>query len=102
MDGWRHSICTRKLDPVRCAAMTTNRTLILSRQKLPALCLRAHSFGRAVRSSRAMLLYRQAAARGQDGGIGVQQENRVFAKAAWRIIPFMMLLYVANFLDRVN
>jgi ACS family tartrate transporter-like MFS transporter len=29
-------------------------------------------------------------------------ENKVFAKAAWRIIPFMMLLYVANFLDRVN
>ena len=28
--------------------------------------------------------------------------QRVFAKAAWRIIPFMMLLYVANFLDRVN
>jgi len=28
--------------------------------------------------------------------------ERVFAKAAWRIIPFMMLLYVANFLDRVN
>ena len=32
----------------------------------------------------------------------MQQENRVFAKAAWRIIPFMMLLYVGNFLDRVN
>jgi ACS family tartrate transporter-like MFS transporter len=29
-------------------------------------------------------------------------ENKVFAKAAWRIVPFMMLLYVANFLDRVN
>ena len=29
-------------------------------------------------------------------------DQRVFAKAAWRIIPFMMLLYVANFLDRVN
>ncbi|MBV9990666.1 MAG: MFS transporter [Alphaproteobacteria bacterium] len=28
--------------------------------------------------------------------------DAVFAKAAWRIIPFMMLLYVANFLDRVN
>jgi ACS family tartrate transporter-like MFS transporter len=28
--------------------------------------------------------------------------RRVFAKAAWRIVPFMMLLYVANFLDRVN
>jgi ACS family tartrate transporter-like MFS transporter len=29
-------------------------------------------------------------------------ENKVFAKAAWRIIPFMILLYIANFLDRVN
>jgi ACS family tartrate transporter-like MFS transporter len=29
-------------------------------------------------------------------------ENKVFAKAAWRIVPFMMLLYVVNFLDRVN
>jgi ACS family tartrate transporter-like MFS transporter len=29
-------------------------------------------------------------------------ENKVFAKAAWRLIPFMMLLYVCNFLDRVN
>ena len=29
-------------------------------------------------------------------------ESLVFAKAAWRLIPFMMLLYVGNFLDRVN
>jgi ACS family tartrate transporter-like MFS transporter len=29
-------------------------------------------------------------------------EQQVFAKAAWRLIPFMILLYVANFLDRVN
>ncbi|HWA90209.1 MAG TPA: MFS transporter [Rhizomicrobium sp.] len=29
-------------------------------------------------------------------------ENKVFAKAAWRLIPFMILLYVCNFLDRVN
>ena len=29
-------------------------------------------------------------------------ENRVFAKAGWRLIPFMMLLYVCNYLDRVN
>jgi ACS family tartrate transporter-like MFS transporter len=26
----------------------------------------------------------------------------VFAKATWRLIPFMMLLYVVSFLDRVN
>src|SRR5437763_11507713 len=26
----------------------------------------------------------------------------VFAKAAWRLIPFMMLLYVVNYIDRVN
>src|SRR5215471_1090921 len=36
------------------------------------------------------------------GTRGASVENKVFAKAAWRIIPFMMLLYVANFLDRVN
>lgn len=28
--------------------------------------------------------------------------EKVFAKAAWRLIPFMILLYVASFLDRVN
>src|SRR5258708_1554854 len=26
----------------------------------------------------------------------------VFAKAAWRLIPFMMLLYIVNYVDRVN
>ncbi len=29
-------------------------------------------------------------------------ENKVFMKAAWRLIPFMGILYVACFLDRVN
>jgi ACS family tartrate transporter-like MFS transporter len=29
-------------------------------------------------------------------------QDRVFAKAARRLIPFMILLYVASFLDRVN
>jgi ACS family tartrate transporter-like MFS transporter len=29
-------------------------------------------------------------------------EQKVFAKVAWRLVPFMMLLYVGNFLDRVN
>ncbi len=29
-------------------------------------------------------------------------ERAAFAKAAWRLIPFMGLLYVVNFLDRVN
>jgi ACS family tartrate transporter-like MFS transporter len=29
-------------------------------------------------------------------------EDRVFAKCAWRLIPFMVVLYVVNFLDRVN
>jgi len=31
-----------------------------------------------------------------------EAENAVFLKCAWRLIPFMGLLYVANFLDRVN
>ncbi|HET7084636.1 MAG TPA: MFS transporter [Rhizomicrobium sp.] len=31
-----------------------------------------------------------------------EQQNQVFAKCAWRLIPFMMLLYVTNYLDRVN
>ncbi|HYK78693.1 MAG TPA: MFS transporter [Micropepsaceae bacterium] len=26
----------------------------------------------------------------------------VFVKAAWRLIPFMMLLYIVNYIDRVN
>ncbi len=29
-------------------------------------------------------------------------EDAIFAKAAWRLIPFLGLLYVVNFLDRVN
>jgi len=29
-------------------------------------------------------------------------DDRVFAKCAWRLIPFMVVLYVVNFLDRVN
>ena len=29
-------------------------------------------------------------------------ETRAFAKAAWRLIPFMVLLYLAAYLDRVN
>jgi ACS family tartrate transporter-like MFS transporter len=28
--------------------------------------------------------------------------EQVFAKCAWRLIPFMVLLYVINYLDRVN
>ena len=30
------------------------------------------------------------------------QADRVFTKCAWRLIPFLTLLYVVNFLDRVN
>jgi MFS transporter, ACS family, tartrate transporter len=29
-------------------------------------------------------------------------KEQVFAKCAWRLLPFMMLLYVTNYLDRVN
>jgi ACS family tartrate transporter-like MFS transporter len=29
-------------------------------------------------------------------------EHQIFIKCAWRLIPFMVLLYVVNFLDRVN
>ncbi|HXJ01455.1 MAG TPA: MFS transporter [Micropepsaceae bacterium] len=32
----------------------------------------------------------------------MEGNDRVFAKCAWRLIPFMVLLYVVNFLDRVN
>src|SRR5262249_32843250 len=31
-----------------------------------------------------------------------QEQEQVFAKCAGRLIPFIMLLYVANYLDRVN
>lgn len=30
------------------------------------------------------------------------RENLIFVKCAWRLIPLMMLLYVINFVDRVN
>jgi ACS family tartrate transporter-like MFS transporter len=29
-------------------------------------------------------------------------EQRIFAKCAWRLIPFAMLLYIVNFVDRTN
>jgi len=29
-------------------------------------------------------------------------DDRVFAKCAWRLIPFMMVLYLVNFVDRLN
>ena len=29
-------------------------------------------------------------------------DDRVFAKCAWRLIPFMILLYLVNYVDRVN
>src|ERR1700733_2525086 len=35
-------------------------------------------------------------------GPSVTTDNKVFAKAAWRLIPFMVLLYVVAYLDRVN
>src|ERR1700756_955513 len=30
------------------------------------------------------------------------EADQVFAKCAWRLIPFMILLYIVNYLDRVN
>jgi len=30
------------------------------------------------------------------------KQDQVFVKCAWRLIPFMMVLYVTNYLDRVN
>ncbi len=32
----------------------------------------------------------------------METENRAFKKAAWRLLPFMGLLYFVSFLDRVN
>ena len=30
------------------------------------------------------------------------EQDRVFTKCAWRLIPFMVLLYLVNFIDRLN
>src|SRR6516225_5973964 len=30
------------------------------------------------------------------------EQDRVLAKCAWRLVPFMTLLYVVNYIDRVN
>jgi MFS family permease len=30
------------------------------------------------------------------------EQDRVFGKCAWRLVPFMALLYVVNYIDRVN
>ena len=29
-------------------------------------------------------------------------EQQIFSKCAWRLIPFMVLLYVVSFIDRTN
>jgi len=29
-------------------------------------------------------------------------EDRIFTRCAWRLIPFMLLLYITNYIDRVN
>ncbi|HYM18443.1 MAG TPA: MFS transporter, partial [Micropepsaceae bacterium] len=29
-------------------------------------------------------------------------EHQIFAKCAWRLIPFIMLLYLVSYIDRVN
>jgi ACS family tartrate transporter-like MFS transporter len=33
---------------------------------------------------------------------GLMSDDRIFAKCAWRLIPFMVLLYVVSFIDRTN
>src|SRR5262249_36140068 len=35
-------------------------------------------------------------------GGGRMSDDRVFAKVAWRLVPFMGLLYLFNYIDRVN
>ena len=30
------------------------------------------------------------------------EQDPVFAKCAWRLIPFMVLLYLVNYIDRTN
>ena len=32
----------------------------------------------------------------------MKNEDAVFAKCAWRLVPFVVLLFAVNFLDRVN
>ncbi len=36
------------------------------------------------------------------GGVMTEQQDQVFVKCAWRLIPLMMLLYFINIIDRVN
>src|SRR6266850_4336482 len=36
------------------------------------------------------------------GQLSMKEQDAVFTKCAWRLIPFMGLLYLANYIDRVN
>src|SRR4051812_42869927 len=36
------------------------------------------------------------------GGIVRMSDDRVFAKCAWRLVPFMTLLLLVNYIDRLN
>src|SRR6185312_17384369 len=40
--------------------------------------------------------------RNNRGGSTVTAEDQVFTKCAWRLIPFMGLLYLISFIDRTN
>ena len=42
------------------------------------------------------------AVRGVNTSANEQEQNRVYAKVFWRIMPFLMLCYVVAYLDRVN
>jgi len=42
------------------------------------------------------------AVRGVNTSANEQEQNRVYAKVFWRIMPFLMLCYVIAYLDRVN
>jgi ACS family tartrate transporter-like MFS transporter len=37
-----------------------------------------------------------------DAGAGRMSEQRIFAKCTWRLIPFAMILFVVNYVDRTN
>jgi len=46
--------------------------------------------------------WQRAPRQSRAGREGIMTDDKIFSKMAWRLLPFIMLLYVVNYIDRVN
>ncbi len=94
----------REMEDLFCAEMKLDVQKLANQYVVGTCCVRVHSNTRALSHS-------QRPPKG-DGGdmsqisktLGVTQSGSsdVYRKITWRIMPFIMLYYLCNYLDRVN